>query len=113
MNSSESTSKSAPSDVACFRAARALAALPVTSPTTGLSCASVIVSWDLVMIAFSPPRAIFAIAQYEHNSDETHALGDGEQPRRTRDQQCDADRCRSHVLDPADLGIVVGGHAIR
>ena len=113
MNSSGKTSRSARSDTACFRAARAFAALPVTSPTMGLSWASVIVSWvALVMIAFSPLRQKSAIAQYEHKSDETYALCDGEQPDPSGDHQRDADGRRPHVLDPADLLVVVGRQAI-
>src|SRR5437899_9896816 len=42
MNSSGSTRRSAPSALALSRAARALAAFPVTSPTVGFNCASVI-----------------------------------------------------------------------
>src|SRR5437868_5490179 len=42
MNNSGSTRRSAPSALALSRAARALAALPVTSPTVGFNCASVI-----------------------------------------------------------------------
>src|ERR1700736_5452424 len=45
MNISGSTIRSAPSACARARAARALAALPVTSPTVGFNWASVILNW--------------------------------------------------------------------
>ena len=44
MNNSGNTTRSAPSALACARAARALAALPATSPTVGFNWASVIVN---------------------------------------------------------------------
>src|SRR5260221_2505226 len=47
MNNSGSTTRSAPSARAFARAARALAALPVTSPTVGFNWASVIENWAL------------------------------------------------------------------
>src|SRR3954471_4830953 len=49
MNNSGSTRRSAPSALALSRAARALAALPVISPTVGFSWASVIVNLGSVM----------------------------------------------------------------
>jgi hypothetical protein len=42
MNSSGNATTSAPSAAASCRALRTLSALPATSPTTGLSCASAI-----------------------------------------------------------------------
>src|ERR1700742_1608240 len=50
MNSSDSTRRSAPSARARARAARALAALPVTSPTVGFNWASVIENWALYWV---------------------------------------------------------------
>src|SRR5206468_12183606 len=49
MNNSGSTTRSAPSALALSRATRALAALPVTSPTVGFSWASEIVNLGSVM----------------------------------------------------------------
>src|SRR5881275_2088069 len=54
MNSSGSTTRSAPSALALSRAARALAALPATSPTVGFNCASVILKVGSVMGAMVP-----------------------------------------------------------
>src|SRR6201995_528629 len=117
MNNSGSTTRSAPSAAARARAARALAALPSTSPTVGLSWASVILN--------SAVRSYITYAHIGYNdngpqraglqslaSDRSHALSDGKQPEQRRHQQHDADRGRAHVLDPADLRIVVGGEPV-
>src|ERR1700743_3694788 len=103
MNNSGSTTRSAPSAAARTRAARALAALPSTSPTVGLSWASVILS--------SVGRSVIPYAHIGYNEDaprrpglqtlgldHTHALGDGKQPEQRGHQQHDADRGRAHVL---------------
>ena len=64
MNSSGSTTRSAPSARALSRAARALAALPVTSPTVGFSWASVIVNCGSVMASMVPCTEQTAIARF-------------------------------------------------
>src|ERR1700755_1873315 len=111
MNNSGSTTRSAPSAAARTRAARAFAAFPSTSPTVGLSWASVILN--------SAVRSFITYAHIGYNynglrlplgqspaSDRSHALGDGEQPEQRGHQQHDADCGRAHILDPADLRIV-------
>src|SRR6516225_8625047 len=107
MKSSEKTTRSAPSAAARARAARALAALPSTSPTVGLSWASVMMNWSVrsVMAIRCTSVAPSAIARSEHS----HALGDGEQPEDAGHDQGDTDRRRAHVLDMLDLGIVIHG----
>src|SRR5581483_1231963 len=117
MNNSGNTTRSAPSVAARARAARALAALPSTSPTVGLSWASVIFN--------SAVRSFITYAHIGYNdngplrefgqspaSDRSHAFGDGKQPEQRGHQQHDADRGRAHVLDPADLRIVIHGQAV-
>src|ERR1700756_531096 len=117
MKSSGSTTSSAPSLAARARAARALTALPSTSPTVGLSWASVILN--------SAVRSLITYAHIGYNNnvpsraglqspalDRSYALGDGKQPEDASHQQSDADRRRSHVLDPPDLRVVIGGQAI-
>src|ERR1700739_735674 len=102
MKSSGSTTSSAPSLAARARAARALTALPSTSPTVGLSWASVILN--------SAVRSLITYAHVGYNdngprraapqspaSDRSHALSDGKQPEQRRHQQHDADRGRTHV----------------
>src|SRR5690349_2821665 len=142
MNNSGSTSRSAPSVLAWSRAARALAALPVTSPTVGFNCASVIVKLGSVMerwclaqeqtanarlVAFSSEvgtgsrrenaskqKLRYAVLLRISTAylERAYAFGDGEQPERPGHQQRDADRCRAHVLDPPDLRVVVGGQPV-
>src|SRR5690242_7056785 len=142
MNNSGSTSRSAPSVLAWSRAARALAALPVTSPTVGFNCASVIVKLGSVMerwclaqeqtanarlVAFSSevgtgsrqenaskqkPTYAVLIPTSTAYLERAYTFGDGKQPERPGHQQCDADRRRPHVLDPPDLRIVVGGQPV-
>src|SRR4051812_1678773 len=142
MNSSGSTTRSAPSAFALSRAARALAALPVTSPTVGFSWASEIVNLGSVMGAMVPRTRAnckcslqSAFKRSDAGSREesaskqklryavliristaylerAYAFGDGKQPERPAHQQRDADRRRPHVLDPPDLRIVVGGEPV-
>src|ERR1700757_4788662 len=117
MKSSGNTTRSAPSLAARARAARALAALLSTSPTVGFSWGSVILN--------SAVRSLIRYAHIGYNNnvpsraglqspalDRSYALGDGKQPKGTGHQQCDADRRRSHVLDPPDLWVVIGGQAV-
>src|SRR6266404_6369495 len=54
MNSSEKTTRSAPSARAFSRAARAFAALPATSPTVGFNWASVILNSTSLMVPMVP-----------------------------------------------------------
>src|SRR4029079_6038388 len=142
MNSSGSTTRSAPSALALSRAARALAALPVTSPTVGFNWASEMVNLGSVMgrwclaqgqtandcfVAFS--SEVDAGSREENASkqklryavlipirtaylERAYAFGDGEQPERAGHQQRDADGRRTHVLDLADLRIVFGGEPV-
>src|SRR3954447_1912 len=142
MNNSGSTRRSAPSALALSRAARALAALPVTSPTVGFSWASVIVNLGSVMGRWCLAQEQTANARFiafsseagtgsrEENAskqklryavliristaylERAYAFGDGKQPEGASHQQRDADRRRTHVLDPPDLRIVVGGEAV-
>ena len=42
-------------------------------------------------------------------SDHAYALNDGKQPKHGSHKQGHSDRCRSHVLDPSNLLIVIGG----
>src|SRR6202012_232480 len=99
MNNSESTIRSAPSALARARAARALAALPATSPIVGFNWASVMENWSArsVMSGSCLGCAKSAIA----SSDNAHALGEREQPENAGGEQRHADRRRTHVLDPA------------
>src|SRR6185503_9801659 len=143
MNNSGSTSRSAPSAVALSRAARALAALPVTSPTVGFSWASAMVNLGSVMgrwclaqgqtandcfVAFSSEvdtgsreenaskqklRYAVLIPTRTAYLERAYAFGDGEQPERGSHQQRDADRRRTHVLDLADFRIVFGSKPVR
>src|SRR5689334_12297264 len=139
MNSSGSTRRSAPSVLAWSRAARALAALPVTSPTVGFNCASVIVKvgsvmgrWCLAQEQTANARFVALSREVDTGSrkenaskqklryavliqistaylDRAHAFGEGEQPECAGHQECNADGRRPHVLDLTDLRIVVGG----
>src|ERR1700678_382081 len=110
MTNSGNTTRSAPAARACARAARALAALPATSPTAGFNWASVTVKWvaGSVMERWCLARGQTAIAW----SDRAYALGDGEQPEQARHDQRDAHRRRAHILDPADLRIMLGGQPV-
>src|SRR3954451_7320090 len=142
MNNSGSTRRSAPSALALSRAARALAAFPVMSPTVGFSCASVIVNLGSVMGRWCLAQEQTANARFiafssevgtgsrEENAskqklryavlirigtaylERAYAFGDGKQPEGASHQQRDADRRRAHVLDPPDLRIVVGGEPV-
>src|SRR3954463_5738902 len=142
MNNSGSTRRSAQSALALSRAARALAAFPVMSPTVGFSWASVIVNLGSVMGRWCLAQEQTANARFiafsselgtgsrEENAskqklryavlirigtaylERAYAFGDGKQPERACHQQRDADRRRTHVLDPPDLRIVVGGEPV-
>src|SRR6476661_681160 len=142
MNSSGSTTRSAPSALALSRATRALAALPVTSPTVGFSWASEIVNLGSVMGRWCLAEEQTANARFKAFSSEVgtgsheenaskqklryavlilistayleraYAFGDGKEPEGASHQQRDADRRRPHVLDPPDLRIVVGGEPV-
>src|SRR6516225_1251948 len=110
MNSSGSTTRSAPSAAARARAVRALAALPSTSPTVGLSWASVMTnSWTASVMGgwctATRPTATLAL-------DHAHAFGDGEEPEQAGHDQGQADRGRSHVLDVLDLLVAIGGQPV-
>src|ERR1700758_2300645 len=116
MNSSGNTTRSAPWAAARARAVRALAALPSTSPTVGLSWASVILN--------SAARSFMTYAHFIHNYgtpngwlqlpslDRAYAFGDGEQPKQGADDQRDAHRGRAQILHPPDLRIVIRGQAV-
>src|SRR4029450_12327642 len=142
MNNSGSTTRSAPSAFARSRATRALAALPVMSPTVGFSWASVIVNLGSVMGRWCLAQEQTANARFKALSGEVgtgsreenaskqklryavliristaylerpSAFGDDKRPDRPGPQQRDADRRRSDVLDPPDLPIVVGGEPV-
>src|SRR6185503_13693713 len=142
MNNSGSTSRSAPSALALSRAARALAALPVTSPTVGFNWASAMVNLGSVMglwclaqeqtandcfVAFSSEvdtgsreenaakqklRYAALIPISTAYLERAYAFGDGKQPERPGHQQRHADRRRPHVLDPPDLRVVGGGEPV-
>src|SRR5271167_4101666 len=103
MNNSDITTRSAPSACARARAARTFAALPVTSPTVGFNCASVIAKLSVIE-RWCSAHGQTAIACL----DKTYALGEREQPEQARGNQRHADRGRTHVLDPPDLRIVLG-----
>src|SRR5215204_2987664 len=79
MNSSGSTRRSAPSALALSRAARAFAALPVTSPTVGFSWASVIVNLGLVMGRWCLAQEQTAIARFVTFSSEVDTGSHGSQ----------------------------------
>src|SRR3569623_1659423 len=98
MNSSGKTTRSALAARAVSRAARALAALPATSPTGGLSCASVILNSASLMA--SPA------------SDQPQPLDDRKNPEHARHQQRYADGGGAHVLDLTDLLVVLHGQAV-
>src|SRR3954471_15522109 len=66
MNSSGSTSRSAPSAFAFWRAARAFAALPGTSPTVGFNCASVIVNFGSLIRQWCPAQAETSIVRFQN-----------------------------------------------
>src|SRR5271157_4824102 len=116
MKSSGNTTRSEPSEAAHVRATRTLAALPSTSPTVGLSWASVILN--------SAAPSLMTYAHFVHNYDapplgpqsplldRAYALGDGKQPEQTADNEGDAHRCRAQILHPPDLRIVVRGQAV-
>src|SRR6188474_713002 len=121
MNNSGSTRRSAPSALALSRAARALAALPVTSPTVGFSWASAIVNLGSVMGRWCLAQEQTANARFKAFSSEVgtgsrkenaskqklryavlipirtayldcaYAFGEGEQPEGAGHQQRDAD----------------------
>src|SRR6266566_7416872 len=111
MNNSGNSIRSAPSALAWARAARALAALPATSPTVGFSWASVIKNWEpgSVMRRWCTALVQTAIACLER----AYAFGDGKQPEQAGHDQRHADRGRAHVLDPPDLRIMFGGQPVR
>src|SRR5579872_919903 len=115
MNNSGSRSRSASSACAFARAARALAALPAISPTVGFNWASVIENRSArsVMGGSCLVAAQTAIAWLDRaHLDRAHAFGDRKQPKQARGDERHADRGRTHVLDPPDLRIVVGGEAV-
>src|SRR5271154_2074771 len=110
MNNSDRTTTSAPSAFALARATRALAALPSTSPTVGFIWASVIAKFfgRSVICGWCLAYGQTTIAC----SDNAYALGDREQPEQPRGDQRHTDRGRTHILDPPDLQVVLGGQAV-
>src|SRR5271155_628329 len=110
MNNSDTITRSAPSALARARAARTFAALPATSPTVGFNWAKVIENWSARSVIGG---SCLAYGQTTIAcSDNAYALGDREQPEQPRGDQRHADRGRTHVLDPPDLQVVVGGQAV-
>src|SRR5215472_3623798 len=116
MKSSGNTTRSAPSAAAFARPARALVALPSTSPTVGLSWASVILK--------SAARSFMTYTHFIHkygaptvglqlpSLDRAYAFGDGKQPKQGADDQRHAHRGRTQILHPPDLRIVISGQAV-
>src|SRR3954468_12751533 len=109
MNSSGSTTTSAPLLAACARAMRTLSALTAMSPMVGLSCASVIVKRAGSVIGrYQAPGCSWthnccALASAAtHPSNHAHALAEREQPDHAGDQQGHADGGRAEILDAAD-----------
>src|SRR5690242_10998606 len=101
MNNSGNSTRSAPSAMARERATRAFAALPSISPMVGLS-------WASVTANASKRSVMAAVLALE----ESQSLDDGDDPECAGHQQRDAHCGRAHVLDPADLLVVIHGQAI-
>ena len=96
--------RSAPCSAAVWRAARALSALPATSPTVGLSCA--MRDREAVGGARAHGDGLRGQSGGRNRPPSQpckQPLADRQQPGEPRDQYRNADRGRAHVLDHPDL----------
>src|SRR3954453_6293225 len=111
MKSSGNAIRSARSRAANARAARTLSALPATSPTVGLSCATAIASRSIGRMVMALGLARRGAGRQSapscsgYASEQTQPLGQRQEPDRPGQQQGQANGGRAHVLDPPDLGV--------
>ena len=104
MNSSGKITRSAPCPAAVARARRTFSALPATSPTVGLSCASAMARRSAGGVHEKDVASAGAAPQC--GQIEPQPFGNRQQPGEARDGERDADRCGGHVLDTADVRVL-------
>src|SRR5438128_1671324 len=112
MNISGNATRSAPCAAAAARARRTLSALPPTSPTVGLSCASAIFRRSAGRACMASMSRAAAASGNRAHSDDAQPFRQRNEPDEAGDHDRDADGGRAHVLDPPDLGILLRVHMV-